>query len=363
MGKNALRINTTGFGNTAIGLAALDSNNGNDNTAVGDQALVANTTGTGNVAMGTVTLDNNTTGSNNTALGKRGLYDNTTGSNNTAVGYYSSYNNTAASNNTAVGTRAGFTNSLSANNVFVGYEAGYTHNRGSATNSYNTYLGYYAGRNSTTGVENTFVGGLAGEDMTTGSKNTILGRYNGNQGGLDIRTASNNVVLSDGDGDVHFRSQPSLEASGYKIAKLPRGVMIGAGSADVSASSISVGTDNDQNAAIRWTLKTNQSGWNTGHLFFTVSSCDGDASDNVAAWYFYKFMTYNEGISGLSLIDSGGNTGSFSLNISDQGDSTQYADSLIFDLSWSGPSGNDSTIAHAQMTHYAGIYETWRVSS
>jgi hypothetical protein len=37
--------------------------------------------------------------------------------------------------------------------------------------------------------------------MTTGSKNTILGAYSGNQGGLDIRTASNYIVLSDGDGN------------------------------------------------------------------------------------------------------------------------------------------------------------------
>jgi hypothetical protein len=37
--------------------------------------------------------------------------------------------------------------------------------------------------------------------MTTGSSNTILGGYSGNQGGLDIRTSSNNIVLSDGDGN------------------------------------------------------------------------------------------------------------------------------------------------------------------
>jgi len=37
--------------------------------------------------------------------------------------------------------------------------------------------------------------------MTTGSKNVILGSYDGNGGGLDIRTASNNIVLSDGDGN------------------------------------------------------------------------------------------------------------------------------------------------------------------
>jgi hypothetical protein len=37
--------------------------------------------------------------------------------------------------------------------------------------------------------------------MTTGNNNTIIGRYNGNQGGLDIRTSSNYIVLSDGDGN------------------------------------------------------------------------------------------------------------------------------------------------------------------
>jgi len=37
--------------------------------------------------------------------------------------------------------------------------------------------------------------------MTTGSKNTILGAFSGNQGGLDIRTSNNHIVLSDGDGN------------------------------------------------------------------------------------------------------------------------------------------------------------------
>jgi hypothetical protein len=81
-------------------------------------------------------------------------------------------------------------------NTFVGRESGY----GTTTGYRNTYLGYYSGRNASTGYQNTFVGDTCGEDMTTGSKNTILGRFNGNNGGLDIRTLSNHIVLSDGDG-------------------------------------------------------------------------------------------------------------------------------------------------------------------
>ena len=48
---------------------------------------------------------------------------------------------------------------------------------------------------------NTLVGKDAGYYITSGTKNTVIGKYNGNQGGLDIRTASNYIVLSDGDGN------------------------------------------------------------------------------------------------------------------------------------------------------------------
>jgi len=71
----------------------------------------------------------------------------------------------------------------------------------------------FAGKNLTTGEYNTFIGSGtiagtgnfgAGDLMTTGSKNTFLGGYNGNQNSLDLRTSSNNVVLSDGDGNIRI---------------------------------------------------------------------------------------------------------------------------------------------------------------
>ena len=68
------------------------------------------------------------------------------------------------------------------------------------TADYNTAVGWYAG-NAVTGGYNTFVGAYSGGLVSTGTNNTILGRFSGNQGGLDIRTSSNNIVLSDGDGN------------------------------------------------------------------------------------------------------------------------------------------------------------------
>jgi hypothetical protein len=168
------------------------------NTAVGVSALAANTSGAGNVAIGDRALNANTTGSSNVGIGQLSLFI-STGEFNTAIGAASLRFNTA-SNNTAVGYQAGYTNQTSSLFNAIGYQAGYSYNHGTADVA-SLFCGSRAGYSQTSGLYNTYVGEAAGYDMTLGAKNTILGRYTGNQGGLDIRTASNYVVLSDGDGN------------------------------------------------------------------------------------------------------------------------------------------------------------------
>lgn len=165
------------------------------NTAVGASALAANTTGSRNTAVGQYSLIANTEGAYNSAVGRYALASNTTGSYNTALGQTSLYSNTTASNNTAVGYQAGYTQT-GGNNTFFGYRAGYS----VSTGAQNIGIGLAALENATTGTYNACFGYRAGDQITTGSKNTILGAYNGNQGGVDIRTASNHIVISDGDG-------------------------------------------------------------------------------------------------------------------------------------------------------------------
>ena len=53
--------------------------------------------------------------------------------------------------------------------------------------------------------------------MTTGSKNTFLGGYNGNQHGFDLRTSSNNVIISDGDGNPVLHNAVSAAASAGNV--------------------------------------------------------------------------------------------------------------------------------------------------
>ena len=204
----------TGTGNVALGDGALSSGSlsGGSNTAIGDDALRDNTTGVTNTGIGDTALRGNTTGIQNTGLGRGALQTNSTGNSNTAVGYNSLLSNTA-SNNTAVGYQSLTANTTGDRNVAIGLSSGsalttgirntiigtYAYNN-ATTQSYSTCIGHASG-NGSSGTNNTFIGEASGSVMSTGSKNTIIGSYSGNQGGLDIRTSSNNIVLSDGDGN------------------------------------------------------------------------------------------------------------------------------------------------------------------
>ena len=208
--------------NTAVGASALAANTtGNFNAAGGYQALILNVGGQYNTAFGAVSLAANAGGTDNSAFGTGALNANTSGSYNTGLGRSALQSNTTASNNTAVGYQAGYTNVTGADCTFIGRQAGYL-----STGTRNTFIGAGTGY-STTGTYNTFVGtisaagGACGEAVTTGTKNTILGGYNGNQGGLNITTASNHIVLSDGDGNPRAYADDSgnfyITASGGRL--------------------------------------------------------------------------------------------------------------------------------------------------
>jgi hypothetical protein len=266
VGVGVLQANSSGGSSAGVGYQALYSATSGAHAALGQQALYSNTSGTYNSAVGYQAGYSNTTGANNVAIGAESLRSNTTASNNTAVGYQAGYTNstgesqvfiglragrgvttgtenvfigadsgyatttgsynvtvgkqalrfnTTASNNTAVGYQAGYTNTTSSFNTIFGAQAGYLFTN--AGDGFNTFLGRQAGYN-TTGTNNTFVGDGSAYLVTTGSKNTVVGIFTGNQGGLDIRTASNYIVLSDGDGNPRCywtNNGVMVQSSGY----------------------------------------------------------------------------------------------------------------------------------------------------
>jgi hypothetical protein len=139
IGINALYANTTGNYNTAIGVNALYANTtGHYNTAIGRDALYANTTGYSNTAIGINALYANTTGNSNTAIGVSALRSNTTGHSNTAIGYYALRSNTTGNYNTAIGRDALYSNTEGIGNIALGYQAGNL----ITTGDYNIIIGY-----------------------------------------------------------------------------------------------------------------------------------------------------------------------------------------------------------------------------
>ena len=127
VGANALVNNDTGWAsdNTAIGDQALEANTrGYSNTAIGSMTLYNNTEGDANVAIGYRAMDGNTTGHYNTAIGRGALYLNTTGQGNTAVGYSALYTtDTTGQHNTGIGFLADVTTGDLSNATAIGYSA------------------------------------------------------------------------------------------------------------------------------------------------------------------------------------------------------------------------------------------------
>ncbi len=252
---------TLGTDNVHLGEGASASiaSGGNNNVAIGKDAGTALTTGDNNVAIGYEALKTEDAHGNNTAIGYQSLKVQDAGANagNTAIGYQSGVAVTDGHSNTMLGTLAGSVLTTGDENTYVGYGSGSSgtatftgntalgfnslaaganvgngttaigwstlKNTNANSNGNNTALGYNAGRGNDTGYDNTFIGSQAGSSnstgysnttlgkgsgslITTGNANTIVGRFDGNQARadgatLDIRTSSNNIVLSDGAGN------------------------------------------------------------------------------------------------------------------------------------------------------------------
>jgi hypothetical protein len=158
--------------NTAVGSQALQNNETNDGTAVGNKALTANTSGLANTALGQSALMSNTTGSQSTAVGAEALFSNNGGSN-TGVGYQALRNNTGASN-VGIGWQAGMAGGAATDNVFIGTQAG-----DATTGSSNVFVGKNSGNNNTSGSFNVALGVNAGNNHTTASNNVNVGYQTG----------------------------------------------------------------------------------------------------------------------------------------------------------------------------------------
>jgi hypothetical protein len=172
-GSNALLNVNPAFGtnNTAVGYDALYANtSGSFNTANGALALSGNTSGEANTATGVSALRSNTNGGYNTASGLYSLYSNTTGNYNVASGYASFYSNTTGSSNVAFGNNALEANNIGVNNVGIGAYTLYQLHSGHG----NIAVGFKAGQWTKVGSNNIYIGHY-GNSAGTESNVTRIG--------------------------------------------------------------------------------------------------------------------------------------------------------------------------------------------
>jgi hypothetical protein len=195
LGEDALLNNSTGFENTAVGFNALLSNtSGLQNTAIGFSALLSNTDGFGNTAIGLNPLHDNTIGDGNTADGANALYHNTSGNNNTAIGFIALLANATGFENTANGASALNMNTTGSDNTANGYNALFLNRTGND----NIALGALAGQNLTTGSHNIYIGSFGGTNDESGK--IRIGRAGGHNS--TFIAGISGVTVADGVGVI-----------------------------------------------------------------------------------------------------------------------------------------------------------------
>jgi len=325
IGNSALSGITTGDQNIAIGASALQIVTANANTAIGYNSAPVLTTGSVNTGLGGNTFSSLVTGSNNVAIGRdAGL---TLGDEIVATDIVSGINYTIQTSGTTDFTLIGAADS-NPGTTFTATGAGTGTGTASANASYNTFVGH-----------------ASSYLMVGGSKNTVLGRFNGNQGTIDIRNSDNNIVLSDGDGnprlayvsantelvineqsaDVDFRVESNTQTHAFFVEGAGKFITFG---------------ESDQNATLATKTVVQITGTNsTGvgpELLIHNPGQGGDArsmlsfgnkASDTEGYSANIYTTNNDGLYFATAVASGGfSEGTRRFNIADDGNINFYED-------------------------------------
>ena len=176
----SLSTPTAGTSNVRFGVNAgnLIASGGNYNVFVGDEAGTATSTGDNNTAVGYAALATEDGNGSNTAIGWSTLKNLNAGAEgyNTAVGYDAGRNVTTGLKNTLIGSFAGNFTSTADSSTFIGYNAGLGISGTQLTGDDNTAVGRNTGALLQGAANsNTLVGAYAGDSLTTSEKNTAVG--------------------------------------------------------------------------------------------------------------------------------------------------------------------------------------------
>ncbi len=186
-GWSAGQLNTEGFSNSFFGrFAGATTTTGNGNSFFGASSGPLNTTGSSNSFFGTNAGRYNTMGNANSFFGDAAGLSNTTASLNSFFGSNTGLQNTEGTHNSFFGASSGASNTTASGNSYFGWSAGQL-----TTGGVNSFFGSNTGQQNTTGSSNSFFGESAGSLNTTGNFNSFFG----DSAGFSNTIGANNTLI------------------------------------------------------------------------------------------------------------------------------------------------------------------------
>jgi hypothetical protein len=123
---------------------------------------------------------------------------------------------------------------------------------------------------------------------------------------------------------------------------------------DPSQYMVAVGTDNSYRSGVVFELQSNQSLWDCGFVKIKCAAGRNGLESRSAAEYLYKFQMHNESISGIGLVSSSGNTGDFTISVT-EANANSSTGTVELKVKSTAATNHGSSVTYVEVGHFNGI--------
>ena len=117
---------------------------------------------------------------------------------------------------------------------------------------------------------------------------------------------------------------------------------------------LGIGTDNSYRSGVIFELASNQSLWASGFIKIKCAAGRNGLESRSAAEYLYRFQSFNEGISGIGLASSSGDTSSFTISVTEANANSSNG-TVELKVKASASTNHGTSLIFVECGHYNGI--------